>query len=97
MLIFLKSARTLAFDLCLFFPELHLLTSFLTGDWSVIVYCVGSAISNKAQHPRPDLDGCPQVPFLHQLIMSVFVSMVTVSTYLMIVAQLASLWSDLAS
>ena len=43
------------------------------------------------------MDGCPQVLFLHLLIMSVFVSMVTVSIYLMTVAQLASLWSDLAS
>ena len=31
LLIFLKPARTLAFDLCPFFPELHLLTSFLSG------------------------------------------------------------------
>ena len=31
LLIFLKPARTLAFDLCLFFPELHLLTSFF--EW----------------------------------------------------------------
>ena len=98
LLIFLKPARTLAFHLCLFFQELHLLTSFF--EWWFVRWLstgVGSAVSNKAQHPRPDSDGCPQVPFLHQLIMSVFVSMVTVSTSLMIVAQLASLWSDLAS
>ena len=31
LLIFLKPAHTLAFDLCPFFPELHLLTSFLSG------------------------------------------------------------------
>ena len=31
LLIFLKPARTLALDLCPFFPELHLLTSFLSG------------------------------------------------------------------
>ena len=31
LLIFLKPARSLAFDLCPFFPEPHLLTSFLRG------------------------------------------------------------------
>ena len=34
LLIFLKLARSLAFDLCPFFPEPHLLTSFLSGHLS---------------------------------------------------------------
>ena len=34
LLIFLKPARSLAFDLCPFFPEPHLLTSFLSGHLS---------------------------------------------------------------
>ena len=42
------------------FLELHVLTSFLSSDWSgdsLLVF--GSAVSNKARHPRPDSDGCP--------------------------------------
>ena len=49
LLIILKPARTLASDLCPFFPELLLPTNLLSSDWSgdsLLVF--GSAVSNKA-------------------------------------------------
>ena len=60
LLIFLKSSFTSASDLCPFFPEPHLPTSFLSSDWSGdSLLAFGSAVSNKVRNPPLVPDGSP--------------------------------------
>ena len=68
LLVYLKTARTLAFDLCLFFLELHLPTSFVSTDWSgdsLLVF--GSTVSNKARNPPLIPDGCSIAASAHHV------------------------------
>ena len=94
LLVYLKTARTLASDLCLFFLELHLPTSFVSTDWSgdsLLVF--GSIVSNKARNPLIP-DGCSIAASAHHVRYLFQWWLLVLPWWLW--PQLASLWSDLS-
>ena len=94
LLVYLKTARTLASDLCLFFLELHLPNSFVSTDWSgdsLLVF--GSIVSNKARNPLIP-DGCSIAASAHHVRYLFQWWLLVLPWWLW--PQLASLWSDLS-